>query len=68
MKTFKFLLLTLVTLLFISCSSTTVFQYSTQSNTMYLGNKKTPIKESKNIAFFLNPKYNKILDVNVKKR
>ncbi len=52
MKTIKFLLLTLISFLFISCSSSAVFQYSTQSNTMVLGDKKAPVKVE-----FTNPNY-----------
>jgi len=52
MKTFKYLLLTLLTLLFISCSSTATVQYSNHSNTMYLGDKKAPVKVE-----FTNPNY-----------
>lgn len=52
MKTIKFLLLSITCFLFISCSSSAVFQYSTQSNTMILGDKKAPVKVE-----FTNPNY-----------
>ncbi len=52
MKTIKFLLLSITCFLFISCSSSAVFQYSTQANTMILGDKKAPVKVE-----FTNPNY-----------
>ncbi|NQY94471.1 MAG: hypothetical protein HRT43_09920 [Campylobacteraceae bacterium] len=52
MKTFKFLLLILISFFFISCSTSAVFQYSTQTNTLFLGDSNSPVKVE-----FSDPKY-----------